>query len=322
MKKAINLIHLILVLASANAQFVTSGNDIYSSGTQKVGIGGISQGSKLHVISPNALDGIVVQNTNGRFVAIYTPSLSNGAMNPLSNNNDAGIIYGTGNASADFGFVIAPWSNNFSGLRMTGAGDIGVGTHSPITRFHVNSSSSNAVAAFSSATSGNSWIQVSNSVSQANFGIGSTGVTNGTAYLWSSSDKFAIGNDGNPTIVVNGMGNGSVGIGTASTHNYKLAVNGSAIFTKAVVKQYSIWPDYVFESTYKLPTLKEVEQFIKKYKHLPGVPSAKEMDANGLDLGENQAILLKKIEELTLYIIELKKENEQIMIRLNKLKTK
>jgi len=106
------------------------------------------------------------------------------------------------------------------------------------------------------------------------------------------------------------MENGNIGIGVTNTYNYKLAVNGSAIFTRAVVKQFGTWADYVFDPKYQLPTLKEVETFIKEYKHLPGVPSASEVEANGLDLGENQAILLKKIEELTLYIIQQQKEIE------------
>lgn len=109
------------------------------------------------------------------------------------------------------------------------------------------------------------------------------------------------------------MANGNVLIGTedAKSTNYKLAVNGSAIFTRAVVKLYSAWPDYVFETSYKLPTIREVEQFIKQHKHLPGVPSAKEVEAHGLDVGENQAVLLKKIEELTLYLIQQQKELER-----------
>jgi hypothetical protein len=105
---------------------------------------------------------------------------------------------------------------------------------------------------------------------------------------------------------------GNVGIGAINPYWHKLAVNGSAIFTKVVVKQYGSWPDYVFSPTYKLPSLNEVETFIKLYKHLPEVPSAKEVEKNGLDLGENQAALLKKIEEQMLYIINLNKRVEQL----------
>lgn len=115
---------------------------------------------------------------------------------------------------------------------------------------------------------------------------------------------------------------GSVSIGTLDPKNYKLAVNGSAIFTKAVVKPYNNWADYVFAPTYKLPTLQEVEAFIKANKHLPDVPSAKEVEANGLDLGDNQAVLLKKIEEQMLYILELNKQLQDLKQEVNELKKK
>jgi hypothetical protein len=108
---------------------------------------------------------------------------------------------------------------------------------------------------------------------------------------------------------------GSVGIGVQDTKGYKFAVNGNAIFTKVTVKAYP-WPDYVFQPTYRLRPLSEVEQYINQYHHLPEVPTAEEVEKNGVDVGENQATLLKKIEELTLYMIEqqkqLKEMNQQI----------
>lgn len=94
--------------------------------------------------------------------------------------------------------------------------------------------------------------------------------------------------------------------------NYKLAVNGSAIFTKAVVKLYANWPDYVFAPAYKLPGLKEVEAYILKHQHLEGMPTAGDVEKEGVDLGSNQALLLKKVEELTLYVIELNKKVDAI----------
>lgn len=101
---------------------------------------------------------------------------------------------------------------------------------------------------------------------------------------------------------------GNVGIGTANPGTYKLAVNGT-IRSKEIVVETG-WSDFVFEDDYRLPSLEEVEAHINAYKHLPGIPSAKEVEANGVSLGEMQSKLLQKIEELTLYVIELKKENE------------
>ncbi len=102
----------------------------------------------------------------------------------------------------------------------------------------------------------------------------------------------------------------NVGIGTTDTKGYKLAVNGSAVFTQAVVKNYNNWPDYVFDSSYQLPSLDRVEDYIKAYKHLPNIPAASEIKNKGLDLGDMSQKQQAKIEELTLYLIELKKRNE------------
>lgn len=103
---------------------------------------------------------------------------------------------------------------------------------------------------------------------------------------------------------------GKVGIGSPPLNDYKLAVNGAAIATSMKVKLQANWPDFVFLKNYKLPTLAEVKTYIDKNKHLPDMPSASEVNANGLDLGEMNRLLLKKVEELTLYLIE-KDDNEK-----------
>ena len=79
-----------------------------------------------------------------------------------------------------------------------------------------------------------------------------------------------------------------------------------------VVKLQVDWPDYVFEKVYKRLSLSELELFILKNRHLPEVPTADDVEKNGLSLGEMDAILLKKIEELTLYVIEQQKEIEAL----------
>jgi len=102
---------------------------------------------------------------------------------------------------------------------------------------------------------------------------------------------------------------GNLLIGTATDNGDKLQVNGTIRSTKITVTQ-SGWADYVFDPAYKLRTLKEVETFIQKKRHLPDLPSAAEVEKNGIDVGDNQAALLKKVEELTLYVIEQNKKQE------------
>jgi len=99
--------------------------------------------------------------------------------------------------------------------------------------------------------------------------------------------------------------NGNVGIGTKNPQS-KLAVNGT-ITAKGVKLTLAGWPDYVFGKDYNLMPLSELEQFITENSHLPEVPSAAEVEINGIQLGEMNAILLKKIEELTLYILQMEK---------------
>lgn len=104
----------------------------------------------------------------------------------------------------------------------------------------------------------------------------------------------------------------NVGIGTNDTKGYKLAVNGAGIFTKVKVKEFGAWPDFVFEPSYQLPTLQEVEQYVTTNKHLPDMPAAATVAQEGLDLGEMNRKLLQKVEELTLYLIEGNKKNEAL----------
>ncbi|MEC5142097.1 hypothetical protein [Chitinophaga sp. 212800010-3] len=106
------------------------------------------------------------------------------------------------------------------------------------------------------------------------------------------------------------MDNGNVGIG-ASPGSYKLAVEGT-IGARKIRVQQGAWSDFVFNHDYQLPTLQFVESYIKENKHLPDIPSEKEVMANGIDLGEMNNKLLRKVEELTLYIIEMKKEIEAL----------
>lgn len=123
------------------------------------------------------------------------------------------------------------------------------------------------------------------------------------------------------------IGNLGTGAGVARTctsasssgQYLKLYVDG-LIGAREVRVSTTSWCDYVFEPSYKLKPLSEVESFIKANKHLPEVPSEQQVTANGLEMGEMMKIHMKKIEELTLYMIELKKENEKLAAEVAGLK--
>ncbi|MBT1697552.1 hypothetical protein KK083_11740 [Fulvivirgaceae bacterium PWU4] len=107
------------------------------------------------------------------------------------------------------------------------------------------------------------------------------------------------------------LSNGNVGIGTNEPGTFKLAVNGKIWSQEVNIAMTNPGPDYVFEKDYNLLSLAELEAYIKANKHLPEVPSAKEMDAEGLNIKEMNLILLKKVEELTLHLIEANKKIEE-----------
>lgn len=98
---------------------------------------------------------------------------------------------------------------------------------------------------------------------------------------------------------------------------YRLILDGKMIAEEVRIQNSTSWPDYVFADEYKLLSLKEVEESINQNHHLPGVPSAKEVESEGIALGEMSKILMEKIEELTLYTIKQQKEIDQLMNLLN-----
>ncbi|WP_447768509.1 hypothetical protein [Sphingobacterium faecium] len=113
-------------------------------------------------------------------------------------------------------------------------------------------------------------------------------------------------------------GAGNVLIGTSVSAGEKLAVNGD-IRARQIKVETTNWPDYVFSENYQLPSLKETEKFIQTNGHLPEVPKAETVEKEGYSLNEMDKILLKKIEELTLHIIDLDKTNQKQQQLIDKL---
>ena len=114
---------------------------------------------------------------------------------------------------------------------------------------------------------------------------------------------------------------GNVGIGTRLTTNpngYKLAVNGKIGAKEVQIEITSgTWPDYVFDEAYPLMPLSDLDRFVKQQGHLPDVPAQADVaQAGGVKVGEMNTVLLKKVEELTLYVLELKRQNEDLQRRV------
>lgn len=175
-----------------------------------------------------------------------------------------------------------------------------------------------------------------------------TGLTAGTSYSFTLTALDAVGNESMTSNVVtvttdsSGTGDsggavwsevgsvasytGDVGVGTGTVPSgYSLAVNGKIIAEEVKVQLQAQWPDYVFEKEYQLASLDELEKFIGEKGHLPNMPSANEVEANGIQVGEMNRLLLEKIEELTLYIMEQNVRSKQtkrdLVQRIEKLET-
>ena len=103
---------------------------------------------------------------------------------------------------------------------------------------------------------------------------------------------------------------------------YNLSVAGKIIAEEVKIQLKASWPDYVFGDKYKLMPIEDLEKSIRQNKHLPNIPSAAEVEKDGISLGDMNKRLIEKVEELTLYIIELKNENKAMSERISKLEKK
>jgi hypothetical protein len=175
------------------------------------------------------------------------------------------------------------------------------------------------------ASNGQSTFVVNDKVGAEIFKLNDDGSNNIYLQMGKSNSRFVLGGygdyapglghkltvqGGSAFIEGNIITNGSVGIGSTTfvdgADTYRLCVKGAVRADR--VRVYTTWADYVFEKNYDLPSLEDVEQHIKDNGHLKDIPSAKEVAEKGIDLGEMNKLLLQKIEEMTLYMIEMKKE--------------
>ncbi len=221
-------------------------------------------------------------------------------------------------------------------MKITTNGYVGIGTSTPEAQLHLVNTNANAMSIISGNDpyifSGLRFVDngqgTAGKIREWSIWAGRDGGT------WGSGLGFMCYDAVNPcgggicslSLFLHNNGNVGIGTGTAAPPE-KLTVNGDVRAKKIVVTQQG-WADYVFDSAYTLRPLQDVDRFIKANNHLPGMPSAKEVDQQGLDLGEVVKRQQVKIEELTLYLIELKKTNdaqtqliELLQERMEKLET-
>ncbi|MCB0606816.1 MAG: hypothetical protein H6562_01690 [Lewinellaceae bacterium] len=215
---------------------------------------------------------------------------------------DDGVRVGIGTTTPNLSFLLTVNGNTKINGGLNADDNISAGQS--VTALQ-NVSAGQDVIAGDDVTAGSN-ISAGNSLSAVNdLSVGDDATIGGDA---------AVGNDvtagGDITAGQHIFANGNVAIGTTSMPgSHRLYVAGSMICTEAKVALQTNWPDYVFEKDYQKPDLKEWERFITENKHLPGVPSAQQVRENGgIELGETQRVLLEKIEELTLIVIEQQKQ--------------
>lgn len=262
---------------------------------------GVGIGNNIHNFN-NVNGGLRLLNPvkGGSYLRLLDNSLSLNVVSPLGSdkqalsiNSDGNIGISTANAQnklqiGDFNYggitkISIPGIYNFEEMKL---GQYGNGANGLEMITHSSQSTSFGIRLFASIDSGMSGLLIQ-----------TADAVNSSQNL-SYSTKLAVNINGN------------VGIGTI-TPDAKLAVNGT-IHSKEVKVDMNGWSDFVFKRQYILPTLEEVEKHIAEKGHLKNIPSEEEVLKNGINLGEMNTKLLQKIEELTLYMIEMKKENQAL----------
>ncbi|MGN8072351.1 hypothetical protein [Mucilaginibacter sp. 22184] len=291
MKKLIFSLALSLAFSPlVHAQWTTNGT--ITSTTNSIGIGTTAPTEKL-VVTGNIRSVLDPTNNPAKNVVTIKQLGFSGATGAQNWTLRGVYQYPNGvlgNADGgDLDIIKSLDGNTILGTKTDGTalGKVGIGITAPATQLHL------AAAAGPVLTLDKTGVQAWRlDVSQ-----------NSDFRLWNASVDTA-------PLTVQALGN--VGIGTTDPRGYKLAVNGSMIATSVTVKLAANWPDYVFKKDYQLPSLQEVKAYIDQNQHLPEIPSEQQIAKDGLNLGEMNKLLMKKVEELTLYLIQQKEENAKV----------
>jgi len=242
-----------------------------------------------------------------------------GYLSLMTNGTEVGALVANSqlNISTASGLVTQFSTGGSPTMQISSSGNVGIGTTSPTSLMHIN-----GVTTIRSNTSTDGYISINpggsayqgyiNWWKPGGARVGYMGYTDGA-----TANNLALTLEASANFVVNG-GNVLINRTTQNNSAYKLDVDGYIHATKIVVNTSGA--DFVFAPSYKLNSLANVEKYIRANHHLPEIPSAREMEENGLSLGDNQVKLLQKVEELTLYLIQKDKENKTLQKEITTLK--
>ncbi len=261
-----------------------------------VGIGTSNPQYKLHIDGNEGL---------------YNSSFNYGVFS--NNNNDLMIN------AARVGIIGTPSNlilqlTTGSGLNTLNAGNVGVGVDIPLLKLHVYGdlmleNTSNPYVQFREANVNRAFIQTY--AGNLRLSISNSGNPSGKIILTSNGiDRFFLDNNGDISI-----GN-SYKIATG----YRISVQGKMICEELKVLLNANWPDYVFDAGYRLRSIDELEKYILQYKHLPGLSPAASVEKEGIEVGEMNRKLTEKVEELSLYIIQLQKQLNELKQAIGQIK--
>lgn len=304
MKKTYFFLCLFIAFTNLSfSQWTTNGTNIFNSNSGNVGIGINTPTEKLHVAG-NIKFGSSTGGPASNSIEWFTSSFGSGFGHKIYSIDPGGRtdlrIAGRHNSGS--------WIDI---MTFTSDGNVGIGETSPQFKFEVNS-----ISRFKAPSNTNA-----NIIIQGGVGVG-TGYQ--AWWLTGGNGILKIGGNGATepsTGAINIDYTGKVGIGTTSMGSFQLAVEGKIGAREVHVTLQNPWPDYVFRDKYNLLPLDQLEKYILINNHLPDMPSEQQIkESGGIELGDMNTRLLKKIEELTLYIIQLKKENETIKKDIERLK--
>jgi streptogramin lyase len=266
--------------------WTVAGNNISNSNTGDVSIGTTSSSAKLTVQGDAALTGtpLVFSNLFGEYV---------GGGLKIFHSSDGRNLKIDGSTIQAFNLGGAPFfATSTSPLFINPFGNkVNIGT-----TIANNARVAIKRGTFASANDGSLALIGTTFTSYFHYGV--------------NEDTYIRGGKAGSNIIIGDVEGGNVGIGT-SLPDEKLSVKGK-IRSQEIIVETANWPDYVFDKKYNLPSLKNVEAYINEHKHLQDIPSAKEIEKAGLQLGDVQKKMMQKIEELTLYIIEQNKRIEKL----------